>query len=264
MRLSLGASRRALVGQLLVESLMLAVAGAVLGLALSAVAARALLAMLPANGPALLLHADPDLRVLLFGIAATLVTGLLFGVAPALQSTRLDLVASLKDEAGAVVGTIASARLREGPGRRPGRAVVPAARRVWSVCPHPGKPQARRHRAAVDRPPCHFRPESCQERLHRSAAPPVLRRRAAGGAGNAGRGRRGVHVDAAAPGLGAGVAHPRGGHVPKEGENVEIENNIVSPGYWRTMGVKVVEGRDFDVRDAFDPSAGAKEPTSPS
>ena len=50
------------------------------------------------------------------------------------------------------------------------------------------------------------------------------------------------------------------GHVPTEGENVEIENNIVSPGDCRTMGIKVVEGRDFDVRDAFDPSAGAKEP----
>ncbi len=52
------------------------------------------------------------------------------------------------------------------------------------------------------------------------------------------------------------------GHVAKEGENVEIEDNIVSPDYWRTMGIKVVEGRDFDARDAFDPSAGAKEPTS--
>ena len=113
-RLSLGASRRALVGQLLVESLLLAVSGAVLGLALSAVAARALLAMLPANGQSLLLHADPDLRVLLFGVAATLVTGLLFGIAPALQSTRLDLVASLKDEAGAVVGTT----VPRGSGRR--------------------------------------------------------------------------------------------------------------------------------------------------
>ena len=120
------------------------------GLALSAVAARALLAMLPANGPALLLHANPDLRVLLFGVAATLVTGLLFGIAPALQSTRLDLVASLKDEAGAVAGTLGSARLRKAlvaaqvalsflllVGRRP-------------LCPHPGEPQARRHRAAVD------------------------------------------------------------------------------------------------------------------
>jgi predicted permease len=48
------------------------------------------------------------------------------------------------------------------------------------------------------------------------------------------------------------------GHRAKDGESMEIENNLVTPGYWKTMGAAVVEGRVFDERDRFDPSEGDK------
>ena len=112
-RLAIGASRGTLIGQLLVESFLLALTGATLGLLLSMVATQALLAMLPSSGALLMLHAEPDRRILLFGIAASLVTGLLFGLVPAIQATGVDLLTTLKDEGGGVAGVMRSTRLRK-------------------------------------------------------------------------------------------------------------------------------------------------------
>ena len=112
-RLAIGAGRKTLIRQLLVESVLLSLAGAALGLAFSVAATRGLLSMLPANGATLMLHADPDARILLFSLGMALATGVLFGVAPALQATRLDLLTTLKDLAGAVTGGSGSARFRK-------------------------------------------------------------------------------------------------------------------------------------------------------
>src|SRR5438128_12531873 len=65
-RLSLGASRGRLMRQLLVESLVLAIAGGVLGLGLAVVLTRSLLALMPAGSSPLLIGARPDPRILLF------------------------------------------------------------------------------------------------------------------------------------------------------------------------------------------------------
>ncbi len=198
--------------------------------------------------------------MLLFGVAATLVTGLLFGIAPALQSTRLDLVASLKDEAGAVVGSIGSARLR--------KALV-AAQVALSFLLLVGAGLFARTLANLKHADIGL--QSIDQLVTFGLNPaksgytvPQLRRFYDDVLREV---RATPDVDAAAftwmpllQGWAPGWHTRVEGHVPKEGENVEIENNIVSPGYWRTMGIKVVEGRDFDVRDAFDPSAGAKEP----
>ena len=96
-RLAIGAGRKALIRQLLVESILLSLAGAALGLGLSVAATRGLLSMLPADGATLMLHAEPDGRILLFSVVVAFATALLFGVGPALQATRLDLVTTLKD-----------------------------------------------------------------------------------------------------------------------------------------------------------------------
>jgi hypothetical protein len=50
------------------------------------------------------------------------------------------------------------------------------------------------------------------------------------------------------------------GHLAKNGDDMEVESNIVSPGYWRTMGVPVIEGRDFNEHDRFDLREGEKLP----
>jgi len=111
-RLAIGAGRGTLIRGLLVESLLLSAAGAAFGLILAEFASRALLAMLPNNGNLLMLHAQPDTRILLFGTIVAFATGLLFGLAPALQGTKLDVSTTLKDVSSGVAGT-GSTRLRK-------------------------------------------------------------------------------------------------------------------------------------------------------
>ena len=113
-RLALGAGRRRLVRQLLVESLVLALAGGTVGVLMSAWIGRALIASLPYGGAVSTLRADPDLRVGLFTFALALVTGVLFGIIPALQASRVTVASTLKNEAGAVIGGAAPFRFRRG------------------------------------------------------------------------------------------------------------------------------------------------------
>jgi predicted permease len=113
-RLSLGASRRQLVRQLLVESLVLSVAGGTLGVLLSVVLTRALLALVPSEGAPLLIQPTPDARILLFTSALTIITGIVFGLLPALRASRPDPWSTLKDTVGAVAGSTGSLYLRKG------------------------------------------------------------------------------------------------------------------------------------------------------
>jgi len=104
-RLAMGATRGRIVAQLLIETLSLSALGGALGLALAFWADKALMALyLPSDSGNLNISTAPDLRILLFTLAVTVATGLVFGLAPALQSTRPDVGRTLKDQAGAVVG----------------------------------------------------------------------------------------------------------------------------------------------------------------
>src|SRR5262245_1519554 len=103
-RLALGASRGRIVGQLLVESLLLGVVGGLLGLAVASWTTRFLLGFLPTSDTPHVITGAIDYRVLAFNFALSLATGLLFGLVPALRSTRPDLAPTLKDQVGAVVG----------------------------------------------------------------------------------------------------------------------------------------------------------------
>ena len=98
-RLSLGASRIRLIRQLLVESLLLAFCGGALGILLSLWMDSTLLAFLNEGRlEVFALHVSPDLTVLWFALALSFATAILFGLVPAYQATRPDLVPSLKDE----------------------------------------------------------------------------------------------------------------------------------------------------------------------
>lgn len=102
-RAAIGAGRGRIIRQLLTESVLLSFAGGVAGLALGLIGIRALLAVNTAGLPRLgekgtLVGAD--WRVLLFTLIVSVATGVLFGLIPALQSSRADLSATLKESSG--------------------------------------------------------------------------------------------------------------------------------------------------------------------
>jgi predicted permease len=110
-RLSLGASRRQLIVQLLSESWLLAALGGVSGLLVALATLRVIIALLPAEASAAI-DAQLSWPALLFAAVVTLGTGFIFGLFPALHSTRPDLIAGLKGQAGQPAGARAAARVR--------------------------------------------------------------------------------------------------------------------------------------------------------
>ena len=102
-RLALGASRAQLGAQMLAESLLLAAAGGGAGVGLAAIAAK-LLVRLVSGGEQVPIDAHTDLRALAFTAALALLTGLLFGIIPALRAARFDVAPALKENARGVTG----------------------------------------------------------------------------------------------------------------------------------------------------------------
>ena len=95
-RLSMGAGRMRVIRQLLTESLLLSLFGGLAGLLVAVWGIRSLTWLLANGRERFTLHANLNWQVLLFTLALAVITGTLFGLAPALQSTRVDLIAALK------------------------------------------------------------------------------------------------------------------------------------------------------------------------
>src|SRR5467141_3522933 len=113
-RLAMGATRPRIIGQLLIESLSLSALGGLAGLAFAFWADRALMKIyLPSDSGGMNISSAPDLRILLFNLAVTVLTGIIFGLVPALQTTKPNIAGTLKDQAGAVVGGSGHNRLRK-------------------------------------------------------------------------------------------------------------------------------------------------------
>ncbi|MBA0087874.1 MAG: FtsX-like permease family protein, partial [Acidobacteria bacterium Pan2503] len=113
-RLSLGASSGRLVRQLLVESLLIGVAGAVLGAVLAQWVSRFLVAFIATSAPDVFVDLHPDWLVLTFTVGIALLTTILFGLAPAFRATRIAPAAALKSAGRNLAGGREHFSLRRG------------------------------------------------------------------------------------------------------------------------------------------------------
>ncbi|HXG90425.1 MAG TPA: ABC transporter permease [Vicinamibacterales bacterium] len=113
-RLALGAARGRLIRQTLTESLVLAGAGGIVGLVFSIWVGDLLLSVMPSESFTRSLSTEPDLRVGLFTAGLALATAVLFGLIPALQSSKPQLNRTLRQEAGNLSGGTHHARFRKG------------------------------------------------------------------------------------------------------------------------------------------------------
>jgi len=250
-RLALGASRRRLVRQLLVESVVLSLAGGVFGLVVAAWTGDALLGALPDEQARYAFSGEPDLRVGLFAFALSLVTGVLFGLAPALQATRPALAPTLKSESGPVVGGTAPFRFRKG------LVVAQVALSLLLLVGAGLFTRSLVNLRALD-------PGFAPERLLAFSVDPSLsgyplpRRLAL---------LRQIQEEVAAePGVRsvslAGVALMTNnnssstvkveGYEAKEEENMNPNFNGVGPGFFATLGIPLLAGRDFTEADGPD------------
>lgn len=101
-RLAIGAKRARLVRQMLTESVLLAALGGIVGVVLAFWGVDLLVAFMSRGRYPVTLDVTPDLRVLGFTAAVSVLTGILFGISPALRSTRVDLTPALKENAGSL------------------------------------------------------------------------------------------------------------------------------------------------------------------
>jgi predicted permease len=248
-RLSLGASRGQLIRQLLVESLLLSTMGAAGGILLATWMTRGLLAMIPSEENALLLTAEPDLRILSFTLGLTLLTALLFGLVPALRASRPDLWSTLKDAVGSIAGSGGSVLLRKG---------LVASQVALSFLLLFGAGLFVRSLQNLKETNTGFRD------IDNLVSFGVDASRAGYGDEQATSFYNTLHDNVQAmPGVKAAGHASVGllagdewdstmsveGHKAADGEDMQAFINSLSPGYFDTMGVRVVEGRDFDRRD---------------
>jgi predicted permease len=258
-RLAIGAGRWTLIRSLLVESLLLAGAGVALGLVLSESAIRALLAMMPNQGTMVMLHAHPDTRILAFSVVVALSTGLLFGLAPALQGTRLDVSSTLKD--AAIVSGGRSARLR--------KILVTAqvalsflllvgaglfAKTLYNLKNTSMGMQHIDNLVTFGIDPRGARYSVAQiQNLYKSALTDI---RATPGVTSAA-----LSVVPLLQGYNWSGGISVVGHTIKDGEDLDAANNIISPEYFKTMGIPLIAGRDFNDKDRFNGGDPNKMPT---
>ena len=239
-RLSVGASQSQLVRQLLVESLVLAAAGGTLGILFAVWTTKGLLSLVPAGNALLMLSANPDWRILLFNIGLSLLTGLIFGLIPALKSTRLDLWSTLKNAAGSITGAGGSVRLRKG--------LVTAQVALSFLLLFGAGLFVRSLQNLKDRDSGYKNIENLISfqldptlngytlpRMKQFYQELLENLRALPGVQSVGYARAAVLADIA---WGDGMLVE--GHVAKDGENTHAQVNFVSPGFFPTMGVTLV------------------------
>jgi predicted permease len=249
-RLALGAARWRIVRQMLTESVLLAALGGAIGVLLAVWAINAAVASLPALPAGIRLAIDLrlDWRVLLYTLAFSFLVGVLFGLAPALQASRPNVIAALKDGADVFAGARGQSRLRNG---------LIIAQVALSVVLLAGA-------GLVMRSVRNLHPINLGfDSLNLVVAPIALEERQYDRASSQDFYRRLAERTRALPGVRAlafvdyvtnGLERSRGsvgieGYQPGPGEDMQIYTNIIGPGYLTAMNIPIMQGRDFDERD---------------
>jgi predicted permease len=111
-RSALGASRQRIVAQMLIESLLLSSIGGIAGIATAFLSLRLLLQVIPRNLPRLT-EVNLDWRVLLFALLMSLLTGLIFGLAPAVHATRSNLLPGIRESSRGSGASVNTGRFRD-------------------------------------------------------------------------------------------------------------------------------------------------------
>ncbi|MCC7243046.1 MAG: ABC transporter permease [Acidobacteria bacterium] len=248
-RLSLGASRGQLVRQLLTESLLLSLAGGLAGLLVAVALTRTLLSLIPSDGRPILIAAEPDARILAFTFGLTLLTGIVFGLLPALGASKPDTWGTLKDTAGAVTGTGGSLLLRKGLVTAQvalsflllfgAGLFVRSLQNLKSTDPGVALDNLVTFQLA---PALSGYDEPRGTVFYRQL---LERMRSAPGVTSAGL--------AAVPILSGDEWDSTmsvEGHKAADAEDMQAFMNSLSPGYFKTMGIPLLEGRDFTALDA--------------
>jgi putative ABC transport system permease protein len=250
LRAALGASRWRIMRQLLIESLLLASAGGVLGFVLSIWALRLLLTAIPGDLP-FWMNFNLDWRVLGFTLAITLLTGLIFGAMPALQTSRVDLNDTLKEGGRGNSGVRSRARsllvvseiamslvLLVGAG-----LMIQSFLRLRSV--NIGVDTKNVLTATILLPRAKYTQDDQRTAFFKQLMERV-------------RNLPGVEAASATGTL------PLGGSTWGRGLTVEgypvlsvgqvpaVQHTVVTPGYFRTMGITLLAGRDFNDADTKD------------
>ena len=256
-RLSLGAGRAQLVRQLMVESIMLSMAGAAAGLVIAAWGSRAMVGLLATRTNFLELDLSMDWRVFGFAALVGIVTGLLFGVVPALRGTSVSPADALRDHSRGIVS--GGGRLNVGHG-------LVAAQVALSFVLVFGSTLFVRTLIGLTNQGMGF--ESSRVLLATIDIRKIPLRQGSGGQADLSEQRLAMFQQArdaitAVPGIDAAAASfvtPVSGsrwnlriQVPgyDGSERDRVSNfNGVSPDYFRTLGTPLLAGRDFTVADA--------------
>jgi len=259
LRLAVGAGRARLIRQLLTESLLIAICGGALGLVIARASANVFSRFrIPSDIP-MVLDFGIDSQVLLFVLLVSMASAILFGLAPALQSTRPDLVVALKS------GTVAAGR----PQRLLGRNALVVAQVAGSVLLLVFATQIFRGASVLLSSSLSFRVAN----ILTAGFNPTLARdsmeqtkefyrqlldqvRTLAGVKSAALSEAVPMIQTAAQSQFAGLRStrviPEGVQLPSGTEAVNLLSNVVSEGYFRTMGVPIVQGRDFLLSDRAD------------
>ena len=247
-RMAVGAKRVRLIQQLLTESVMLAVVGGVLGVFIVWVLEKLLIAFKPAVASQITLDIGLDARVFIFTLVVSIFTGVLFGLAPALQATKVDLVPALKNEAASpgrgyrryglrnlliVAQVSVSLVLLIGAG-----LFVRSLRNAQSI--DPGFEMDHLLTMKLDTTAVGLDENKAtafyKNVVEQTRSLPGVRSvsMASSSPLEVISGLRPVHVE---------------GYAPRPGDDMNYSFNIVAPDYFQTMGIPLIQGREFNDGD---------------